>query len=212
MVLQVLDVSGVPLRGEIVARGVEPERVVGQLRGDEPALFGAFQRDRDIGLALRQREGAGDRHELDAQFRKARRQPAEARREEGDAEAVRRADRGPCRRSPCRSGRSAPAPPASRFPSARRHARKISPSAVRSQPFVRRTKSRVFRASSSAVTRRLRVAWLSAEPLRGGEDLAGAGHGEEHADVIPVHRRLLSDAWPAGAHGRWDRPRQESAT
>ena len=72
--------------------GVEAERVVGELAGDEAALLGAADHHGEVGLAAREREAARGRDELDGEVRVAVGEPGEARSEEADAEAVGGAD------------------------------------------------------------------------------------------------------------------------
>jgi hypothetical protein len=198
---QVLHIADPPVRLEVLhgfrravlrkvaARGIEAERVVRELGGDEASLLGPLQRDGDVRLALRQREGARHRHELDLQLGMARRQPAEAGREEGDAEAVRRADA-----HGAGDGRVDAADARLRRQHLRLHALgrgqeglalRGEVAAVCAADEKARLQRRLQRADAAAEGR-----VVDAEPAGGGEQLPRAGNGEEHAHVVPVHGRL----------------------
>src|SRR5215213_5543524 len=77
---------------EIVRGGVEPEPIIRELARDDLALARGRERDRDVGLAFRQREKSGHRDELDFEVRILGRERRDAGSEERRAEPVRGAD------------------------------------------------------------------------------------------------------------------------
>ncbi len=79
-------------RIEIVARGVEAEPVVAELARHDLALLGRCERDRDVGLALRQRKQARHRDQLQLEPGIGLGQRRQARRQKRGAEAVGCAD------------------------------------------------------------------------------------------------------------------------
>ena len=169
-------------------RRVEAERILGEFRGDQAALFGPLQGDGDVGLALRERKGARHRHELDAQFRMAGDQTAEARREEGDAEAIGGADThgagdGAVEMPDALLGaQHLGFHPLGRVQEDFAFGREIAAvGAANEQPRLQP----LFQRGDAAAERGV----IDAEPLRGPENLAGARNGKEHANVVPIHER-----------------------
>ena len=84
--------AGHRMGSEIGRACIQAERVVGQLAGDEPALFGPPDHDGEISLAAGEGEAARCRDELDPEVRMALGQVRQAWSEKADAEAVGRSD------------------------------------------------------------------------------------------------------------------------
>ncbi len=149
-----------PVAREIVPGGVEAQRIVGELAGNEPAMVRTSDHDGDVGFPLRQREGARHGDELDVEGRVAVRQLGKARREretpKPSGAPMRTVPVNVASRSASRASlkRNSLSTRSSTFASSR-------PASVSSHPVVRRMSSCAPESRSSVVIRRLSVAWLS---------------------------------------------------
>lgn len=192
MVLEVVDSPGCAVAAKIFCRCVETQCIVGELGRDEPPLFRPLDGDRDVGLALRQREGARNRNELELQFRVACREPPETRRQEGDAETIRRADAhgaGDRRVDPPdlrlggeHLGFHALGRGKEDLAFGRQFAAVGTPDEeLRFQLFLER--------GNPPAERRV----IDAEPFRGGENLARPRDSQKYPDVVPVHANAFMD-------------------
>ena len=197
--LQRRDVGRRAVALEVCGAGVDPERVVGQLAGDEPPRFRLVEANDDIDLAPRERGQLRQRHQLEAHARMTLGEVAQRRCEVIGREPVRRADAHIAREFEIDAGDLA-----LRVQECALHLLRRA-----DEPLARAGELRPGRAAVEQLRADRRLerrdpaadrCMVELEPLGGGDELAAARDREKDANVVPV-QRSRSPIHPASRGG-----------
>ena len=173
--------------------GVDPERVIGELAGDEAAGFRLVEADDDVDLAARQRGQLRQRHELESHARVALGEVAQRPRQVVGREPVRRADPHIAGEFEIDAGHLA-----LRMQEGALHLLGCGEETLAGAGELRAGRAPVEEFCAERRLERRDPAAdgrvIELEALGRGDELPGAGDGEEDPDVVPVHPAILMKA------------------
>ena len=183
--LQRVDVGWRAVAFEVGSARVNPERVIGELAGDEAAGFRLVEADHDVDLAARERRQLRQRHQLQAHARMALGEVAQRANEIIGREPVRRADAHIAREFEIDAGDFA-----LRMQERALHLLGGADEALAGAGELRACRApveqlgadRFLERRDAAADRRV----VELEPLGGGDELPAAGDSEEDADIVPI--------------------------